>query len=50
MFVDKVVLVSAKCSSSAAAAIIIIIVLFFFYFYEFFKCGLCGYCILVLKM
>jgi hypothetical protein len=49
MFVDKVVLVSAKCSSSAAGAVIII-VFFFFYFYEFFKCGLCGYCILVLKM
>jgi len=48
MFVDKVVLVSAKFSSSAAA--IIIIIVFFFYFYEFFKCGLCGYCILVLKM
>jgi hypothetical protein len=52
MFVDKVVLVSAKCSSSASGAVIIIIIIvfFFFYFYEFFKCGLCGYCILVLKM
>jgi hypothetical protein len=41
MFVDKVVLVSAKFSSSAAAAaaIIIIIVFFFFTFMSFLSVG-----------
>jgi hypothetical protein len=32
MFVDKVVLVSAKCSSSASGAVIIIIIIVFFFF------------------
>jgi len=39
MFVDKVVLVSAKCSSSAAGAVIIIIVFFFFTFMSFLSVG-----------
>jgi hypothetical protein len=38
MFVDKVVLVSAKCSSSAAGAVIII-VFFFFTFMSFLSVG-----------
>jgi hypothetical protein len=50
MFVDKVVLVSAKCSSSAAGAVIIIIIIiivFFFFFFTFMSFLSVGYAVIV---
>jgi hypothetical protein len=48
MFVDKVVLVSAKCSSSAAGAVIIIIIIIvFFFFFTFMSFLSVGYAVIV---
>jgi hypothetical protein len=49
MFVDKVVLVSAKCSSSAAGAVIIIIIIIIivFFFFTFMSFLSVGYAVIV---
>jgi hypothetical protein len=47
MFVDKVVLVSAKCSSSAAGAVIIIIIIIVFFFFTFMSFLSVGYAVIV---